>query len=163
MKNCRECNNCLQHPKCSENGLGLTYFCGKIFTTISDLDDPPCEQTTIRKVRTGAMQSMEVKVINIPHGREAMVIGPDGEILVKSDEKGNITYPEYKEPEATEKRNKEGYPDPTAYSAIQNVEQLEDKKFRRLIRGIFNLCDLAGFEIQGRVVFKSRKTGRLWK
>ena len=49
-------------------------------------------------------------------------------------------------------RNPEGYPDPTAYSAINNVEtaQIESKtspedeeRFHKLLNTIFTICELA--------------------
>lgn len=106
---------------------------------------------------------MEVKIINIPSGQNCIVLDENGDTIAKVDKNGDVTYPDYKAPSPTELKNKEGYNDPTAYKAIQNLDKEEDRKFRRLLRGLFNLCDLAGFEIQGRIVFKSRKTGRLWK
>lgn len=64
-------------------------------------------------------------------------------------------------------RNGEGYPDPTAYSAIKNLEgvegrDIEGEKFGRLLHTIWNMCSLAGFEIQGRITVVSKKTGRIW-
>ncbi len=46
-------------------------------------------------------------------------------------------------------KNPEGYPDPTAYKAINNVEKSspEDKeRFRKLLNTIFATCELAGFQ-----------------
>ena len=68
-------------------------------------------------------------------------------------------------------RNPEGYPDPTAYSAINNVEkELEskvstedDERFHKLLNTIFTLCELAGFHIEGRIVIRDCKTGKIWR
>lgn len=66
------------------------------------------------------------------------------------------------------RRNSEGYLDPTAYEAIRNIERSqaaeeEDMRFHKLLHTIFYLCELAGFQIEGRVVLKDKRTGRLWK
>lgn len=64
------------------------------------------------------------------------------------------------------RRNSEGYPDPTAFQAILNVEQdiLEDEvRFHKLLNSIFNICELSGFQIEGRVIIKDKKTGRIWR
>lgn len=60
------------------------------------------------------------------------------------------------------KRNGEGYPDPTAYAAIKNIEY-ETKRFNRLLKTIFSICEMAGFKIEGRIVLKDEKTGRIWR
>lgn len=69
-------------------------------------------------------------------------------------------------------RNPEGYPDPTAYSAINNVEkaQIESKtspedeeRFHKLLNTIFTICELAGFHIEGRIAIKDCKTGEIWR
>lgn len=45
------------------------------------------------------------------------------------------------------RRNAEGYPDPTAYEALKNIDREEDERFHRLLHTLFYLCELAGFEI----------------
>lgn len=52
--------------------------------------------------------------------------------------------------------------DPTAYLAIKHTED-ENVKFQKLLDTIFNICELSGFHIEGRIVIKSKKTGRVWK
>lgn len=64
------------------------------------------------------------------------------------------------------KENGSGKYDPTAYNAIRNVsmdEQAEEEKFKKLLDTIFNLCDLAWFHIEGRIVIKSKRTGKIWR
>ena len=61
----------------------------------------------------------------------------------------------------SDKRNHEWYPDPTAYRAIKNME--EEEKFHRLLSTILYICNLAGFKVEGRIVLRDRKTGRIWK
>ena len=60
------------------------------------------------------------------------------------------------------KRNASGYYDPTAYKAIKKVDE-EDEKFHKLLHTIFYICNLAGFEVEGRIVLKDLKSGRIWR
>lgn len=60
------------------------------------------------------------------------------------------------------RRNSEGYSDPTAYEAMKNMDR-DDVRFHKLLDTIFYLCDLAGFEVDGRIVFVDKKTGRVWR
>lgn len=60
------------------------------------------------------------------------------------------------------RRNAEGYFDPTAYEAMKNMEK-EDERFHKLLHTIFYLCELAGFDIEGRIVLVDKKTGRVWR
>ena len=60
------------------------------------------------------------------------------------------------------KRNASGCIDPTAYIAITSIDN-EQRRFKQLIRTIVYICDLAGFEIQGKITLKNRRSGRLWK
>lgn len=60
------------------------------------------------------------------------------------------------------RRNSEGYSDPTAYEAMKNIDR-DDARFHKLLDTIFYLCDLAGFEVDGRIVFVDKKTGRVWR
>ena len=59
-------------------------------------------------------------------------------------------------------KNSEGYKDPTAYQAIKNIDK-EDEKFQKLLNAIFDICDLAGFKIDGRITLVSKKSGRIWR
>lgn len=58
--------------------------------------------------------------------------------------------------------NAEGYSDPTAFGALRNLER-EDERFHRLLYTLFYLCELADFEIEGRIVLIDKKTGRIWR
>ena len=60
------------------------------------------------------------------------------------------------------RKNSEGYYEPTAFEAIRNINK-EDGKFHKLRRTIFYLCELAGFDIEGRIVLIDKKTGRVWR
>ena len=59
------------------------------------------------------------------------------------------------------RRNADGYYDPTAYRALKNIES--EKRFQKLLRTIFDLCELSGFEVEGRIVLRDGVTGRLYK
>lgn len=59
-------------------------------------------------------------------------------------------------------KNSEGYTDLTAYQAIKNVDK-EDEKFQKLLNAIFDICELAGFKIEGRITLVNKKTGRIWR
>lgn len=60
------------------------------------------------------------------------------------------------------KKNGDGYYDPTAYKAIKAAEE-ETVKFQKLLDTIFNICELSGFHIEGRITIKSKRTGRIWR
>ncbi|WP_415928543.1 hypothetical protein [[Ruminococcus] lactaris] len=60
------------------------------------------------------------------------------------------------------KKNGDGYYDPTAYKAIKAAEE-ETVKFQKLLDTIFNICELSGFHIEGRITIKSKNTGRIWR
>jgi hypothetical protein len=61
--------------------------------------------------------------------------------------------------------NGSGCLDLTAFEAIQNVDrEIEaEERFKKLLSTIFYICDLAGFHIEGRVVLKDKKTGKIWR
>ena len=60
------------------------------------------------------------------------------------------------------RKNAEEYSDPTAYEAIKNIDK-EDERFHKLLHTIFYICNIAGFEIEGRIVLVDKKTGRIWR
>ena len=55
-----------------------------------------------------------------------------------------------------------GYSDPTAYQAMKNIDQ-EEELFHKLLYAIFDICSLADFEIEGRIVLIDKKSGRVWR
>ncbi len=65
-------------------------------------------------------------------------------------------------PALNEKKNKEGYPDPTPYEAIRNAEA-EVAKVSWLVKTLHSVCNLAGFQIEGRIVLKDLNTGKVWR
>lgn len=60
------------------------------------------------------------------------------------------------------RKNLEGYSDPTVFEAFRNIDK-EEERFHKLLHTIFYLCELAGFEIEGRIVLVDKKSGRIWR
>ena len=60
------------------------------------------------------------------------------------------------------RKNASGYSDPTAYQAIKNIDR-EDDNFHKLLYTIFNICELSGFRIEGRIVLVDEVTGKVWR
>lgn len=60
------------------------------------------------------------------------------------------------------KRNGSGYVDHVASKAIQKVDR-DDERFHKLLETIFNICELSGFHIEGRIVIKDKRSGRVWR
>ena len=60
-------------------------------------------------------------------------------------------------------KNAEGYDDYTPYKALKNIQKEDDIRFYKLLHTIFHVCELAGFEVQGRIEMIDRKTGKLWR
>lgn len=52
--------------------------------------------------------------------------------------------------------------DPTALKAVKNVDH-EYERFRKLLGLIFELCNLSGFTLEGRITLIDKRTGRVWK
>ena len=65
-----------------------------------------------------------------------------------------------------DRKNAEGYSDPTAYEAIRNVERgadADDDRFHKLLDTIFSICELSGFHVEERITIKDKKTGKIWR
>lgn len=63
-------------------------------------------------------------------------------------------------------KNSEQYPDPTAHDAIKNIEEkekAEQARFGKFIHTVLCMCDIAGYEVQGRITLIDKKSGRIWK
>lgn len=60
------------------------------------------------------------------------------------------------------KRNGSGYCDPTAEKAIKSIVANE-KKVTKLIKTIQAVAHLAGYEIEGRIVLRDKKSGEVWR
>ena len=59
------------------------------------------------------------------------------------------------------RRNASGCSDPVAHEAIINVEN--DARFFKLLKTIFDICELSGFHIEERIVVKDKRTGKIWR
>ena len=60
------------------------------------------------------------------------------------------------------KRNSEGYSDPTASEAISTISK-EERQVHTLVPLIKDVCNLAGFEVVGRVEVQHKESGRRYK
>lgn len=60
-----------------------------------------------------------------------------------------------------EKYNPSGCKDLTAYEAIENVES--EIRFKKVLAQIFRLCESNGFRLEGRIVLRDKKTGKVWR
>ena len=60
-----------------------------------------------------------------------------------------------------EKLNASGCKDLTAYEAIRNIDG--EKRFKKLLANIFRICDIYGFHLEGRIVVRDKKTGKIWR
>lgn len=74
-------------------------------------------------------------------------------------------------------RNGSGYVDPTAYKAIKNSERIECRTWRKSDEGlsegygrakklrktILYICDMAGFEVEGSIILRDKKTRKVWR
>ena len=60
------------------------------------------------------------------------------------------------------KKNNEGYPDPTPYQAIKNIEY-EYERHHKLIGCSLRICELSGFEVRERIVLKDKRSGKIWR
>ena len=65
--------------------------------------------------------------------------------------------------------NESGALDLTGYSPIkkeiaeEHRQDREAQRFYKLLYTIFDICELAGFNLEGRVCLRDRRSGRLWK
>ncbi len=60
------------------------------------------------------------------------------------------------------KRNSEGYSDPTAYAALSKIEK-EEAHVAKLRGAIAQIFDLAGFRILGKIYLVNKRDGTVWK
>lgn len=59
------------------------------------------------------------------------------------------------------KYNASGCKDLTAYNAIENLDS--EKRFKKLLVAIFKLCEKYGFHLEGRIVVRDVKSGKVWR
>lgn len=58
--------------------------------------------------------------------------------------------------------NASGLPDPTAYKAIKEVTE-EEQRFQMLLRTIKNVIHLADYELENRIELRDRRTGKVYR
>lgn len=58
--------------------------------------------------------------------------------------------------------NKSGCSDPTACQAIKNVDK-ETQRVHRLVEALRAVCAVAGFEIEGRIALRDKRTDKVWR
>ena len=64
------------------------------------------------------------------------------------------------------KKNAEGYADLTAYHGMKDHIRMEaelDNQVKELVHGFRKLADVAGFQIENRIVFRHKKSGKVFK
>ena len=52
--------------------------------------------------------------------------------------------------------------DMTAYRAIENIEA-ERRYVGKIMKTIFNILELSGYELDGRIAIRNKSTGRVWR
>lgn len=63
-----------------------------------------------------------------------------------------------------DRKNSEGYSDPTPYKALKNIERESRKKLaRKTILTVYNVAHLAGFDIVDDITLKDHTTGKIYK
>ena len=64
-----------------------------------------------------------------------------------------------------DRKNSEGYSDPTPYQAIKNIEKHTAKQrlARKTILTIYNVAHLSGFDVVGDITLKDHNTGKIYK
>ena len=48
-------------------------------------------------------------------------------------------------------------------STMHKIQAKDDARFHQLLNMLFSLCELADFHIEGRVVLKDKRTGKVWR
>ena len=62
------------------------------------------------------------------------------------------------------RKNTSGCPDPTAYEALQNLtKEQEVERLNKLLSTIRYISDMAGFEIVERIIFRDKKSRKIWR
>lgn len=67
---------------------------------------------------------------------------------------------------SSERKCRTTHVDPTANKAITKVDlerMDEEDRFRNLLDTVYYISDLAGFDIQEKIVLCDRRTGKVWK
>ena len=57
--------------------------------------------------------------------------------------------------------NSEHYPNPTEYHALNNID--EERRVIKLVSVLLYIINLAGYELEGRITLRNKKTGKGWR
>lgn len=60
------------------------------------------------------------------------------------------------------RKNASGRNDLTAYQAMKNIDE-EEEAFKKLFRTLRYICNVAGFEFDGRICIRNKESGRVYK
>ncbi len=60
------------------------------------------------------------------------------------------------------RKNAEGYSDPTAYAALTRIEK-EEERVRQLKKVLGEICALSGFRLKGQITLVDKKSGHSYK
>ncbi len=63
-------------------------------------------------------------------------------------------------------KNPSGYPDPTAFAALEPIAQADarlERRARNLVRVVRYVVREAGFQLEGRIEIRDEKTGRVFR
>ena len=58
--------------------------------------------------------------------------------------------------------NASGCPDPTAFEAINEVSE-EDQRFQLLLKTVKNMIRLSDFDLENRIELRDKRTGKLYR
>lgn len=63
-----------------------------------------------------------------------------------------------------EKKNSEGYSDPTAYGGMIAAEKAEAMiRIKKMMDAIKAMAEENGFEINNRIIFRDKETGKIYR
>ncbi len=60
------------------------------------------------------------------------------------------------------RRNAEGYSDPTAYAALSKIEK-EQQRIKQLKKILSEVCAFSGFRLKGQIMLVDKKSGHIFK
>lgn len=62
------------------------------------------------------------------------------------------------------KQNCEGYSDMTPYEAEERIEyERQRRRVSGVIKHIMYICNLAGYQVENRIVLRDKRNGAIWR
>lgn len=61
-----------------------------------------------------------------------------------------------------DRKNAEGYYDPTAWAALSAIER-EERQAKKLKKTIYPMCELAGFQLKGQIILSEIGSGKTFR